>query len=322
MDLSTLSELRTPQPLAIERGRWHAILQAAGEASGTGRPRASSAQMAGSVAVVSVSGFIGYKSQLAEWYGCELTTLIATLRDLDRSQQVSAIVLDVDSPGGTVCGTPEAAEAIRNMQTPVIAVANPFAASAAVWLAAAADVFLSLGSGSVGSVGVWSMHVDASGWNERAGLRVSLIASSPEKVELSSDLPLSKDARAHMQGEVDRAYLDFGDAIRRYRGVAVTKQHARMMDPADAAKIGLIDGTIDSLQTAVQLAADVGRLGPGRRQAYIRQLEIERLAGQGPPERRWFHAMGTVTRSAGTYKSLGKEQAEERAKELRKLGVM
>ena len=90
-----------------------------------------------------------------------------------RGSDVGALVLDIDSPGGIVSLVPEFARELRaaRAQKPIVAVANPFAASAAFWLGAQADEFMVTPSGEVGSVGVFNFHQDWSAFGRRKASR-------------------------------------------------------------------------------------------------------------------------------------------------------
>ncbi len=85
---------------------------------------------------------------------------------------IDTIVLDVDSPGGNYYGTPETSSKIRAARDskPIIAVANSLAASAAYWIASAADEIVVTPSGDVGSIGVLAVHTDFSAANEKIGV--------------------------------------------------------------------------------------------------------------------------------------------------------
>lgn len=126
------------------------------------------------------------------------------------SPDTGAIVLNVDSPGGVVDLVPETAakiDAARDPSRPIIAVANTMAASAAYWIASAADELVVTESGEVGSIGVWTMHEDMSAALADEGVKITLISEGSRKVEGNPFEPLSTEARKHMQ-ETTRHYYD------------------------------------------------------------------------------------------------------------------
>ncbi len=132
-----------------------------------------------------------------------------------------AIVIDIDSPGGDVSLVEETAGMIyrsRREGRPIIAVANTIVASAAYWIASAADEIVVTPSGQVGSIGVYSMHDDLTAAMNKAGLKRDVIKAGPRKAEGLVG-GLDEAARAHRQRLVDETYGAFVTAVARNRNV-------------------------------------------------------------------------------------------------------
>src|SRR5207302_11309430 len=110
---------------------------------------------------------------------------------------VSAVVLDTDCPGGSAAGTPELASKIRAARgkKPIIAVANALMASAAYWIASAADEIVATPSADVGSVGGYQAHLDQSQALEKEGLKVTFIQEPALKTAGNPYEPLRSAAR-------------------------------------------------------------------------------------------------------------------------------
>lgn len=165
--------------------------------------------------------------------------------------RVGGVIIDVDSPGGSVFGVPEAAAALmaaRKGDKPVVAVAAPWAASAAYWIASAAGELVVTPSGEVGSIGVYTWHEDLSQALAKEGVAVSLIRSaiSPAKAETHPAFPLAPDARDAMQESVDEYGQQFVAAVAAGRGVPAAEVVAtfgggRMMAAKDALAAGMVD---------------------------------------------------------------------------------
>ncbi len=208
-----ISELQRARAWCIDPGAVRGIVAAVesrAEAARYGRP----ARVAGGIGVLPLVGFIGWRSGLAQFLGgTNLDQWQSELRRLADSLEVGAIIVDVDSPGGTTDGVAESAEMLRGVQKPTIAVSNSYMASAAYWIGSAADMVLSLGSGHVGSIGAYAAHVSFAGANERQGVKVTLVGSSSQKTELSPDVDLTADARQALQERIDRAYAAFAGRV-------------------------------------------------------------------------------------------------------------
>lgn len=135
----------------------------------------------------------------------------------------AAIVLEFDSPGGRVDLVPETARMIhaaRRDGRPIVAVANTMAASAAYWLAAAADEVVVTPSGLVGSIGVYTIHQDVSRALKEQGIDTSVFAEGPRKAEGVFG-PLDEPARKALQDRIRATYDMFTRDIAKFRGVPV-----------------------------------------------------------------------------------------------------
>jgi signal peptide peptidase SppA len=178
--------------------------------------------------------------------GTSMQEFMRAFKAADEDPSVGAILLDVDSPGGSAYLVPEAGAMIANASKPVTAIANAVAASAAYWLASQADEFVVTPSGQVGSIGVFARHVDFSEQLAQEGVKVTLVSFGANKTEGNPYEPLSDDARATIQASVDEYGEMFVDAVARGRGVSPEDVRAkfgdgRMFSAVAAAGLGMVD---------------------------------------------------------------------------------
>lgn len=208
---------------------------------------------AGSVAVIPVTGSISKRdSLLTQFFGGTSTTrLTQAIKQAVADDSVGRILLNVDSPGGTVSGLPELAQAIREARTvkPVTAIANDMAASAAYWIASQADEVWATPEAMVGSVGVFAMHVDYSGALEQQGIRPTMVSAGKYKTEANPYQPLSDEARGAIQTQVDHAYDLFVRDIAAGRSVTPAQVRegygeGRVFTAQQARKAGMIDRVV------------------------------------------------------------------------------
>jgi signal peptide peptidase SppA len=219
-------------------------------AIGAARSQPTQASRSGAVAVIPIRGTIAQRmSLLDESSGGTSTESVARqFRAALADPQVGSILLDVDSPGGSVYGVPELAAEIYGARGDkrLVAVANSLAASAAYWIASAADELVVTPSGEVGSIGVLSAHQDRSAALDTLGIKTTLISAGKYKVEGNPFEPLSDDARAAIQSRVDEYYADFVGAVARQRGVS-TKDvrggfgEGRTVGAHEAVRLGMAD---------------------------------------------------------------------------------
>jgi capsid assembly protease len=223
----------------------------------------------GGVAVIPVFGTIAHRAHMVNQVsgsgGTSAEKLGAAIQAAAQDPAVGAIVLDVDSPGGSVAGTQELVDKIYSAREskPIVAVANSTAASAAYWIASAASEFIVTPSGSVGSIGVLGVHEDRSAGLAAEGKKLTFIHAGKYKVEGNSAEPLSDEARSNIQAMVDQAYGAMVKSIARNRGVspdAVRSGYGegRMFFASDALSRGMID-RIDTLDATIERMANPRR---------------------------------------------------------------
>jgi signal peptide peptidase SppA len=183
---------------------------------------------------------------------------------------VKAILLYVDSPGGTVAGTPELAAqvAAAASRKPVAVLGVGLMASAAYWVGSQGSEVHAQLSTLTGSVGVIIGHTDLSQAEQMNGIRTTLITSSPFKGELDSSAPLTDAARGNLQNMVDQFGRMFVRDVAKGRRTTADKVdrtygQGRVLTAADARAAGMID-SITTLGPLLQKLADGGSSGGAR----------------------------------------------------------
>lgn len=234
----------------------------------------ATARKDGRVAVLPIRGTILNRlSGMAAFSGGtgmeQLAKAFIQLRD---DNGIKAIVLDIDSLGGSVEGLPETAKLIRDSREakPIVAQVNVRAASAAYWLATAAQDIAVAPSGDVGSIGVITLHQDFSAALTEAGITTTIIASSPFKGEGNPYEPLSDDAKAAIEADVMAFDEMFHDAVAGARGAKVATVRSefgqgRMVLAEEAVKRGMADRVATMEQTLNRFGASLYGAAPGRR---------------------------------------------------------
>lgn len=251
----------------------------------------------GVIAVIPISGFIEQRSSFfgALFGGTSTQRISAMFRASMADPAVRAIVFDVSSGGGSVFGVTELANEIMSARgaKPIVSVVNSMAASAAYWIAASADEIVSAPSGITGSVGVYAIHQDYSGADEKAGIKTEIISAGEHKADAVDGAPLSDEGRDSMQAMVDHIYGMFIDDLAAGRKVSASTVRSDfgkgLIMTAPAAKAaGMVDriGTLD--ETLKRLSTPQGRA------AVMRAYTPEPVAYDGEAERRLRQARATV----------------------------
>ncbi len=205
----------------------------------------------GAVQVIPVYGMIMHRQMQdisGGSSGTSTNALSVALQQALSDPNVSAIVLDIDSPGGDVDGVDELAAEIyqARKQKKITAVSNCLCASAAYYLAAQASEIVVSPSSLTGSIGVYTMHEDDSAMLESAGIKLELIKFGENKAEGNSLGPLTDSARTHLQEMVDTYGVAFEKAVARGRGIKQDDVHkkfgqGRVFDAKQAVRIGMAD---------------------------------------------------------------------------------
>jgi len=216
--------------------------------------------IAGGVAVIPIRGVI---LKDVPWYygwlGIEATSTAQVRINLDAAlgnEAVQSILLRVESPGGTVAGVQDLADAIyaARDRKPVKAYIEDLGASAAYWLASQAQEITANSTAEVGSIGVYCVYWDQSKAAEEMGVRVIVIRSGPYKGMGVPGDKITDEQIAVEQEIVNDLANAFIGSVARGRGMEATKvaklATGRTWLAADAVGLGLID-QIDGFNAAL-----------------------------------------------------------------------
>jgi signal peptide peptidase SppA len=222
----------------------------------------------GGVAVIPISGIIDHDvTPLDALFGSvDVDDIRDDIEDAIANPEVSAIVLDFDSPGGVITGVPELAEFVAeaSKSKPIVAFTDSMMCSAAYWIAAGASAIVASPSSDVGSIGVYIPVMDVSGFYERNGVKVEIIKAGDLKAAGYPGTSLSEDQREDLQTGVDAVYQMFrGHVAANRRGATDSAMRGQSVLGASAVAAGLVDG-VGMLWDAKKLAADLGRLVDNR----------------------------------------------------------
>jgi signal peptide peptidase SppA len=191
--------------------------------------------------------------------GTTFEKLSGQLRQVMANADVKTIVLDIDSPGGSVAGSTEFAAELRKARVtkPILAVGQYTMASAAYHLASACTEIIAAPSACTGSVGVYWMHDDLSEALAALGIKRTFVSAGEGKLDGNETQALSVSATARRQATVDSLYTQFVDTVVQGRGQGLTAARVRdewkahVYESPDAKRLGLID-TVATLDETIQ----------------------------------------------------------------------
>lgn len=178
----------------------------------------------------------------------------ARLREIEAGDEVEAVVLQIDSPGGHASGIGALGDTIDAMDTPVIAyVEDGMAASAAYWVASQADQVVANRHAHVGSIGVFALHLDASTFFEDVGIQAVLMRTGENKGDFAHP---AIEVTDEMKGErirlIETIQDKFVGAVARGRGMDEADVRALATGQVFTAERALDEGLVDAIGTRDQ----------------------------------------------------------------------
>ena len=207
-----------------------------------------------------------------EGYGKEIygNTLAATLAGVRDDEKVKAVVLRVNSPGGSALASDviwREVELLR-AEKPVVVSMGSYAASGGYYISCPADVIVADKLTLTGSIGVFGMILDTrEALKNKLGITIDGVQSNASSSFLATQ-PLTPVQRSMIMRGVDKVYTTFTNDVAEGRNLPIEKvldiAGGRVWSGADALGIGLID-TYGGLKTAIALAVDKADLGDNYR---------------------------------------------------------
>lgn len=243
------------------------------------------------VAVIGINGVMtknaSFFSRMTGGFGS--SDIARAVKQAASDPNVKAIMLRIDSPGGTVDGTAELADAVAEARESkqIVAQVDGLAASAAYWVASQAHAIYSHRTDMVGSIGTRIMLYDYSRLFQNAGIEAVPIDTGPYKSAGAFGAEITADQRAYFQEIVDKTNAEFAMAVKAGRGMTDEQFKAvgdgRVFVAKDAKKLGLINGVQDSQKTLAGLQKSSGRQSQtGGRRAMSDSAVLETAAPVAP----------------------------------------
>ena len=214
----------------------------------------------GDTAVIKVSGILLKDiPSIYYWLGIEMTSYLDVqdqLAEAIGNPAVKKILLDVDSPGGTVSGVMETGQAIAAAATQksVTARIDDLGASGAYWLASQASKIIAGPNAEVGSIGVFTVYLDSAAAADKLGVKVHVIRSGEHKGMGVPGAEITAEQIAAVQKIIDGMADNFIKAVSSGRKMDIESVRSladgRVFLAGDAKKNGLIDNVITADKSA------------------------------------------------------------------------
>jgi protease-4 len=214
------------------------------------------------VAVVRVEGTIVYGEESYYQSGMAFSgAIVEYLEMAEKDNAIKAVVLYVNSPGGSIVASDEIYRKVEDLNKPVVVCMGELAASGGYYVSAPAKRIFADPQTLTGSIGVISMFLNFEGFMEEHGIEVTVIKSGKMKDEGSPFRAMTEEERAVWQAIIDQAFDRFVSIVAEGRGLPVAEVEqiadGRIYTGLQAQEMGLVD-ELGDLQDAINAAAELG----------------------------------------------------------------
>jgi protease-4 len=215
------------------------------------------------IAVVYAQGEIVYGEGGNEIIGQE--KVIKTLKKIGKKENIKAVVIRVNSPGGSALASEliwEEIEHLKKTKKVVVSMGN-VAASGGYYIAANADEIIAQPTTITGSIGVWGVLPNVNRLANRWGINAEQVTTNKQALQYSPFEPLSNATRNEIKAAIDQIYQTFLSRVADGRGMTKEAVHkiaqGRVWSGTEAKEIGLVD-QLGGLEVALERAATLAEL--------------------------------------------------------------
>lgn len=220
------------------------------------------------IGVINIDGPITGSSTtgIMEASGVSALDIMEKIKTARERPDVKAVVLRINSPGGTAAASQEIAEELDKLRKegkPVVTSMGDMCASGGYWLACSTDYIMANGGTLTGSIGVIMEIANLKELYDKLGIEMETIKSGEHKDIGSSSRPLTEEERRLLQALIDDSYEQFLDQVKKGRKGKIREEEllriadGRIFSGRQALKLGLVDGLgnyYDAIRQAEKMA--------------------------------------------------------------------
>lgn len=203
--------------------------------------------VSGNVAVIEIRGPI-----MRDWgtssFGEAVTSsedVVGFIEEIDKDSSIKAIVIDINSPGGSAVASDEIAQALKRTNKTTVSIIHEVGASGAYWIASATDTIIANRMSITGSIGVIASYLEFSDLFDKYGIEYQRMVAGKYKDMGSPFKNLTSEERVILQKKLDKLHNEFIDEVARNRGLSreTTRRLAtgEFFLGSEAQELGLVD---------------------------------------------------------------------------------
>lgn len=229
----------------------------------TGSLGGTSYAVGDSVYEIRLEGVISAEKYSGLFGGATVTPekIISQLDEARKNPNVKAILIRVNSPGGSAAASQEIYEELKKVEKPVVVSVSEVCASGAYYVSAAADRIIANRSSSVGSIGVIMQIPNYEDLYEKLGIKYTTIKQGKFKDVGSPDRPITEEEKRLLEAQLKEIYRQFITDVAEARNMDAGKVEELATGwvflGTEALELGLIDG-IGTYKDAINIAAELG----------------------------------------------------------------
>ena len=201
----------------------------------------------GNIEIIPLTGVITTAGDAGLFTGktAQSDKIVKELKNAEKNEQIRAVILEINSPGGAPVASYEIAEAIKKMKKPTIAVIRETGASGAYWAATAANKIYANPLSVTGSIGVLASHLEFAGTMKKYNVTYRRLVAGKYKDAGSPYKEMSIDEQALYQNLINKLHEEFIKAVSQNRKLSI-EQVRNLADGfvflgTEAKEKGLID---------------------------------------------------------------------------------
>ena len=215
------------------------------------------------ILIIPIKGIISTSSSSLpfESSNANVDSILKELKKAKEDSSIKAVILDINSPGGTVVASKEIANAVKNLNKPSISVIREVGASGAYWVASSSDMIIADELSITGSVGVIGSYLQFSKLMQQYGVTYEELTGGEYKDLGSSFKELEQNERNILQGKIDMIHEFFINDVKENRKLTDTKRIStgEFFLGIEAKELGLID-KFGNRETAIEEAKKLADL--------------------------------------------------------------
>ncbi len=245
------------------------------------------------IAIIKIEGELTNIQSPLQFQQPSTSSILENLEKARTNNNVKAIILVINSPGGTVIASKEIAEAVKATNKPVIAVIRDIGTSGAYWVASSADVIIADELSITGSIGVTSSYLEFSGLLSKLGIQYEQLAVGEYKELGNPFQPLKENEKAVLEKKIAIIHETFLKEVQKKRQLKNIERikTGEFFLGSEALSLGLVD-KLGNLQTAIEEAKSLANLKEAKIIQYEEKKNLLGLLSQFSSESSYFIGRG------------------------------